>query len=176
MWTLFAVVAAWAADSAVSETITAEEPAKTGFFSRPLSCERYLGIAAGAYTGNNDWERLNVGWGPTGSPAIVLNCGIQASDHWRVSLGLESAPWFAIVRPDGELRHQWATATTTVWYGGEKFRMGANFTAGYSAIGPGVTAHVALQRVVVEGRLSAFLVGSPSLQALVTMRIPKAQR
>ena len=174
---LLASSPSWAADGSSESSDAAKAT---------LACRRSFGFAAGVnYQGGAlDWEQVGQGpWAPTLSPVLGAGCAASVRSV-RASIGVESAPWYIQVAPNGDILRQWATGTLGVSYEAKGLSVGPLVTAGFTGLGAGVEAEWSpggkSQRIAAGGslgvRFTAYRLGAPGYQGMVLYSLASGKR
>jgi hypothetical protein len=165
------------APAASAAVATPEEPVHKD----PL-CVHAVGIAGGAYVAGAEWQRLGQGsWAPTASPVLAGACGRNLLTTVHPWIGVETAPFYSHTRMDGATVDQFATATVGVLFGDGMIRVGPHGTAGWTALGTGLTAVLAPTNDkgfgAIELRATWFHLGADGFQGMLLYDIyPRGKR
>lgn len=171
---LFVAIAMW-----LVAGIAGAEPAMTADLDAKLhfDCRRVYGFAGGVFFGTTTWEQVGAAeYSPTVSPVFGGACGLVNPKQPLILpwVGVESAPWYIQVRPDGLRMRQFASASVGLSWGGKVVRGGVHGTAGYTALGGGLSMLVMLpsanERTGRHGfdlRVNAYNLGAFGIQGML---------
>lgn len=118
--------------------LLASAPARAG--DGRYECLRMVGIAGGVVEVNSSWEFLGRGpAGPTASPMFALACRLSPGKvaAW---LGGETAPTYAHVAWEGDLRAHWWSMSGGVDVAAGKHAVGPIVSMGLFQVGGGLRA------------------------------------